>query len=112
MAGSRSVNSTERCLSCRRAVVLLPKQAASFATWLCRGCKHAAFPPVVVRCAALQCGAHARSLQYFETHLRTLHKGALNPAAHRSASYGDEDVSYLQASMPFGCSQGNRLRGP
>lgn len=46
---------------------------------------------------ALQCGAHARSLQYFETHVRTRHNGALNPAAYRSATYDDAEVSYLQA---------------
>ncbi|KAL4421833.1 hypothetical protein ABPG77_001622 [Micractinium sp. CCAP 211/92] len=55
-----------------------------------------AMPKQLLAQAASQCGAHARSLQYFETHVRTLHSGALNPAAHRSASYGDAEVSYLQ----------------
>ncbi|BDA43155.1 Serine/threonine-protein kinase ATR at C-terminar half [Coccomyxa sp. Obi] len=46
--------------------------------------------------AAFQCGAHARALLYFETHVRTKENGALNPAALRSASYNDEDVSFFQ----------------
>ena len=50
---------------------------------------------------ALQCGAHARSLQYFETHVRAVHGGALNPAAYRSATYDDAEVSYLQVCCWF-----------
>ena len=50
----------------------------------------------------VQCGAHARSLQYFETHVRSVHGGALNPAAYRSATYDDAEVSYLQASRQLG----------
>ncbi|KAK9914842.1 hypothetical protein WJX75_001188 [Coccomyxa subellipsoidea] len=46
--------------------------------------------------AAFQCGAHARALLYFETHVRAKDNGALNPAALRSASYSDEEVSFFQ----------------
>lgn len=46
--------------------------------------------------AAFQCGAHARALLYFETHVRAKESGALNPAAARNASYSDEDVSFFQ----------------
>lgn len=46
--------------------------------------------------AAAKCGAHARALQYFESHVRTLRKGGRNPAAQTSATYTDEDVSFLQ----------------
>lgn len=48
--------------------------------------------------AAFQCGAHARALLYFETHVRAKESGALNPAALRSASYCDEDVSFFQVT--------------
>lgn len=56
--------------------------------------------------AAFQCGAHARALLYFETHVRAKERGALNPAALSSASYSDEDVSFFQVlewsfSLPF-----------
>lgn len=49
--------------------------------------------------AAFQCGAHARALLYFETHVRAKENGALNPAALRSASYSDEDVSFFQVAQ-------------
>ena len=55
---------------------------------------------------SVQCGAHARSLQYFETHVRTVHGGGLNPAAYRSATYSDDEVSYLQASATAGNRHG------
>lgn len=55
--------------------------------------------PVPAPCDALQCGAHARSLQYFESHVRKVYQGALNPAAYRSAAYGDAEVSYLQVGV-------------
>ena len=54
--------------------------------------------------AAFQCGAHARALLYFETHVRTKENGALNPAALRSASYNDEDVSFFQVTKCTFCS--------
>jgi hypothetical protein len=46
--------------------------------------------------AAFQCGAHARALLYFETHVRAKEKGALNPVALSSATYSDDDVSFFQ----------------
>lgn len=49
--------------------------------------------------AAFQCGAHARALLYFETHVRAKDNGALNPAALRSASYSDEEVSFFQVKL-------------
>ncbi|GAB4817356.1 hypothetical protein N2152v2_004402 [Parachlorella kessleri] len=46
--------------------------------------------------AASQCGAHARALQYYETHVRASHNGGgLNPGALTSAQYSDADVSFL-----------------
>lgn len=59
--------------------------------------------------AAFQCGAHARALLYFETHVRAKENGALNPAALRSANYNDEDVSFFQvttALLQRACWQG------
>lgn len=62
--------------------------------------------------AAFHCGAHARALQYFETCVRTKEKGGLNPAAHYSATYRDDDVTFLQArllcSVRLRSSQGGR----
>ncbi|KAI3426356.1 hypothetical protein D9Q98_008728 [Chlorella vulgaris] len=55
-----------------------------------------AMPKQLLAQAASQCGAHARSLQYFETHVRSVHGGALNPSAFRSATYAGDEVSYLQ----------------
>ena len=49
--------------------------------------------------AASDCGAHARALQYFEAHVRARYGGTLNPVALRNASYGDDDVSFLQAGL-------------
>ncbi len=46
--------------------------------------------------AASQCGAHARALQYFETHVRAARNGGINPAALHSAQYSDAEVSFLQ----------------
>lgn len=50
--------------------------------------------------AASQCGAHARALQYFETHVRAAHGGGgLNPAAlHTSTQFTDAQVTFLQVS--------------
>jgi serine/threonine-protein kinase ATR len=48
--------------------------------------------------AAASCGAHARALQYFETHVRALRGGGQNPAAQASATYTDEDVAFLQVN--------------
>lgn len=46
--------------------------------------------------AASQCGAHARALQYYESYVRTKRGGALNPAAKKSATYDDAEVTFLQ----------------
>ena len=48
--------------------------------------------------AAVQCGAHARALQYYEVYVREKQGGGLNPAARRSATYTDEEVTFLQVS--------------
>lgn len=50
--------------------------------------------------AAFHCGAHARALQYYESYVRTERGGALNPAARRSATYDDAEVTFLQV-QPF-----------
>ena len=46
--------------------------------------------------AAFQCGAHARALLYFESHVRAKEKGTLNPVALTSTTYEDDDVSFFQ----------------
>ena len=46
--------------------------------------------------AASQCGAHARALQYYESYVRTKRGGALNPAAKKSATYDEAEVTFLQ----------------
>lgn len=46
--------------------------------------------------AAFQCGAHARALLYFESHVRGKEKGTLNPVALTSTTYEDDDVSFFQ----------------
>ena len=46
--------------------------------------------------AAAQCGAHARALLHYETHLRSKTGGGLNPVAHRNIYYSDDEVSFLQ----------------
>ena len=48
--------------------------------------------------AAFQCGAHARALLYFESHVRGKEKGTLNPVALTSTTYEDDDVSFFQVS--------------
>lgn len=48
--------------------------------------------------AAFRCRAHARALQYYESFVREQEKGALNPAAHWSASYTDDEVTFLQVT--------------
>ena len=51
--------------------------------------------------AAFRCGAHARALQYYESYVRTKRGGALNPAAKKSATYDDAEVTFLQVSLRF-----------
>jgi hypothetical protein len=44
-----------------------------------------------------RCGAHARALQYYESHVRAERKGGLNPAAARtSVEYKDEQVGCMR----------------
>ena len=43
--------------------------------------------------SASRCGAHARALQYYESHLRSTQGGALNPSAHKS------DVTYRSSQV-------------
>lgn len=46
---------------------------------------------------AYRCGAHARALQYFETHLRSRGKRTgRNPAAYQVDIFDDVEVSFLQ----------------
>ncbi|KAL6744647.1 hypothetical protein V8C86DRAFT_3152686, partial [Haematococcus lacustris] len=48
--------------------------------------------------AALRCGAHARALQYYETWVRSVQGGGLNPAACNSnIQYTSSQVSFLLA---------------
>ena len=46
--------------------------------------------------AAADCGANARALMHFETHVRAAHGGGWNPAALKSTVYRDDEVSFLQ----------------
>ena len=63
--------------------------------------------------AAYECGANARALQYFETHVRAVRGGgALNPSAATSATYLDDEVSFLQASCLRTCGKGSAPTWP
>ncbi|KAJ6365384.1 hypothetical protein OIU76_030204 [Salix suchowensis] len=53
-----------------------------------------AIPKLTLARASFRCQAYARSLMYFESHVRGK-SGAFNPAAERSGIFEDEDVSYL-----------------
>nr|POE65846.1 serine/threonine-protein kinase atr [Quercus suber] len=53
-----------------------------------------AIPKVTLARASFRCQAYARSLMYFESHVR-VKSGSFNPAAERSGVFEDEDVSYL-----------------
>ena len=53
--------------------------------------------------AASQCGAHARALLYFESHVRAKEQGTLNPVALSSTTYADDDVSFFQV-RPYFCA--------
>ncbi|CAN0845720.1 Serine/threonine-protein kinase ATR [Linum grandiflorum] len=62
-------------------------------------CKHVselldAVPKVTLARASFRCQAYARSLMYFESHVREK-SGSFNPAAERSGIFEDGDVSYL-----------------
>ena len=56
-------------------------------------------PAALLARAAFGCGAHARALQYYETHVRACHGGGLNPAALHTKLYPDADVSFLQVAL-------------
>ncbi|KAF5745781.1 serine/threonine-protein kinase ATR isoform X1 [Tripterygium wilfordii] len=53
-----------------------------------------AIPKLSLARASFRCQAYARSLMYFESHVRSK-SGSFNPAAERSGIFEDEDVSYL-----------------
>lgn len=53
-----------------------------------------AIPKVTLARASFRCQAYARSLMYFESYVREK-SGAFNPAAERSGTFEDEDVSHL-----------------
>uniref|UniRef100_A0A7N0U878 Serine/threonine-protein kinase ATR n=1 Tax=Kalanchoe fedtschenkoi TaxID=63787 RepID=A0A7N0U878_KALFE len=54
----------------------------------------AVIPKVTLARASFGCQAYARSLMYFESHVREK-SGAFNPAAERSDIFDDDDVSFL-----------------
>jgi len=58
----------------------------------------ASIPQDLLAQAAAQCGAHARALLHYETHLRSKEGGGLNPVAHKNIYYSDDEVSFLQVS--------------
>ncbi|KMT01328.1 hypothetical protein BVRB_9g213440 isoform A [Beta vulgaris subsp. vulgaris] len=53
-----------------------------------------AIPKVTLARASFRCHAYARSLMYFESHVRGK-SGSFNPAAERSGNFEDEDISFL-----------------
>ncbi|XP_054777127.1 serine/threonine-protein kinase ATR [Prosopis cineraria] len=53
-----------------------------------------AIPKVTLARASFRCQAYARSLMYFESYVRGK-SGAFNPAAERSSTFEDKDVSHL-----------------
>ncbi|KAI3718255.1 hypothetical protein L6452_19118 [Arctium lappa] len=62
-------------------------------------CKHvsellSAIPKVTLAKASFRCQAYARSLLYFECHVREK-SGSFNPSAENSGIFEDEDVSFL-----------------
>ena len=56
----------------------------------------ASIPQDLLAQAAAQCGAHARALMHYETHLRSTQGGGLTPVAHKNTYYSDDEVSFLQ----------------
>ncbi|CDP14533.1 unnamed protein product [Coffea canephora] len=54
----------------------------------------AAIPKVTLARASFRCQASARSLLYFECHVRE-RSGSFNPAAEKSGFFEDDDVSFL-----------------
>ncbi|KAL9254687.1 Serine/threonine-protein kinase ATR-like protein [Drosera capensis] len=53
-----------------------------------------AIPKVTLAKASLRCQAYARSLMYFESHVRA-QSGSFNPAAKESGIFEDKDISFL-----------------
>ncbi|KAG9442834.1 hypothetical protein H6P81_018688 [Aristolochia fimbriata] len=53
-----------------------------------------AIPKVTLASASFRCNAYARSLLYFESHVRSK-SGSFNPAAESSGVFDDDDVSFL-----------------
>lgn len=53
-----------------------------------------AIPKVTLARASFRCQAYARSLMYFESHVREI-SGSFNPAAERSGIFEDDDISFL-----------------
>ena len=56
----------------------------------------ASIPQDLLAKAAAQCGAHARALLHYETHLRSTQGAGLNPVARKNTYYSDDEVSFLQ----------------
>ena len=56
----------------------------------------ASIPQDLLAKAAAQCGAHARALLHYETHLRSTQGAGLNPVAHHNTYFSDDEVSFLQ----------------
>ncbi|XP_034681323.1 serine/threonine-protein kinase ATR isoform X6 [Vitis riparia] len=54
----------------------------------------AAIPKVTLAKASFRCQAYARSLMYFESHVRGK-SGSFNPAAEKGGFFEDEDISFL-----------------
>ncbi|CAN6463926.1 unnamed protein product [Victoria cruziana] len=54
----------------------------------------AAIPKVTLAKASFRCQAYARSLLYFESHVREK-SGSFNPAAETSGFFADDDISFL-----------------
>lgn len=59
-----------------------------------------AIPKVTLARASFRCQAYARSLMYFESHVRGK-SGSFNPAAEKSGTFEDEDVSFLMEIYSF-----------
>jgi serine/threonine-protein kinase ATR len=74
----------------------------------------AAIPKQSLAGASYRCQAYARALLYFESHVREK-SGALNPAAEKSGTFTDNDVTFLLdiysgLEEPDGLSGISRLR--
>ena len=76
----------------------VPQEVASDATLEIVAHLLEAIPRDLCAHAAFHCGAHARALQYYETHVRAAQRGAVNQAGRRGLPdpYTDEQVTFLQ----------------